>query len=151
MPRSRIIKDINKLAIPCKKVKTFKEGEIIAKKLFKVLSKSKNGIGLAANQIGINKEICVINIPYDNPLWLMNPVYIGGFESIIFQESCLSFPDVTITTKRFKNIIVKADNFNRELTFGSPDILKCICIQHEISHLKGKTMFDYEYKVDNNE
>ena len=59
-----IVKDINQLKEVCIPVSSFNygEGEDIAKQLLDELSNSENGIGLAANQIGINKRVCVINV-----------------------------------------------------------------------------------------
>ena len=56
-----IIKDKNKLKQKCLSV-SIKEGEEIAVRLLQELRESKNGIGLAANQIGINKRVCVVNV-----------------------------------------------------------------------------------------
>ena len=69
-----IIKDINKLKEVCEPCKSVEEGEEIASKLLKELTKSKNGIGLAANQIGINKRVCVVNVK--EPLYFINPKII---------------------------------------------------------------------------
>ena len=46
---------------------------------------------------------------------------------------------------RYKNIFVLADNLNEEMAFGPQNILECVCVQHEICHLSGETMFDHEY------
>ena len=43
-----------------------------------------------------------------------------------------------------KNIIVTADNHKKQLDFGPSNMLECICIQHEICHLNGETMFNYK-------
>ena len=68
-----IIKDKNKLKTKCEPVKDIFEGEEIASKLFNELINSKiGGIGLAANQIGINKRVCVVNVK--EPIALVNPV-----------------------------------------------------------------------------
>ena len=56
-----IIKDKTKLQKKCSPV-SIEEGEEIAVKLLEELNDSKTGIGLAANQIGINKRVCVINV-----------------------------------------------------------------------------------------
>ena len=57
-----IITEEIKLKVLCEEVKTIKEGEDIGAQLLKELTESENGIGLAANQIGINKRVCVINV-----------------------------------------------------------------------------------------
>ena len=67
-----IIKDKSKLKTKCKPVKDIIEGEEIASKLFNELVNSKiGGIGLAANQIGINKRVCIINVK--EPIAFINP------------------------------------------------------------------------------
>jgi len=139
----RIITDIDKLKTHCELISCPIEAKEIADELFKVLAKTDNAIGLAANQIGIDKSVCVVNVT--RPLWFANPIYIGGFDKILYKESCLSFPDSEIQTIRYKNIFVLADNLNEEMAFGPQNILECVCVQHEICHLSGETMFDHEY------
>ena len=65
-----IIKDRKELEIKCSPV-SIKEGEEIGVRLLHELRESENGIGLAANQIGINKRVCVVNVK--EPLVLINP------------------------------------------------------------------------------
>ena len=148
-----IVKDINQLKEKCVPVSSlsYGEGEDIAKRLLEELSNSKNGIGLAANQIGINKRVCVINVK-EEPLILINPEIIErSKETFVFPEGCLSFPNKHVRTIRNTSIKVKADNHNEELTFSADskdykDAFECACIQHEIDHLDGITMFDREFK-----
>ena len=145
-----IIKDKSKLTTRCSPV-TIKEGEDIAANLLHELRNSEDtGIGLAANQIGINKRVCVINVK--EPLVLINPEIIERSEKeFIFPEGCLSFPDKKIRTKRNVSIKVKADNHESVLSFSADseevnDAFECVCVQHEIDHLDGITMFDREFK-----
>ena len=148
-----IVKDINQLKEKCVPVSalSYGEGEDIAKRLLKELSNSKNGIGLAANQIGINKRVCVINVK-EEPLILINPEIIErSKETFVFPEGCLSFPNKHVRTIRNTSIKVKADNHDEELTFNAnskdyKDAFECACVQHEIDHLDGITMFDREFK-----
>ena len=65
-----IIKDKIKLQEKCSPV-SVKEGEEIGVRLLHELRESENGIGLAANQIGIKKRVCVVNVK--EPLFLINP------------------------------------------------------------------------------
>ena len=53
------------------------EGDRIGKILLSALSGHKNGVGLAANQIGINKRVCVVNV--NKPIVLVNPKIAGHF------------------------------------------------------------------------
>ena len=66
-----ITKNINELNKPCTSVSSIEDGEEIAAKLLNELTNSKNGVGLAANQIGIQKRVCVVNVK--EPVVLINP------------------------------------------------------------------------------
>ena len=144
-----IVTDKNKLTTPCEIV-TLKEGEEIAIRLLHELRQSESGIGLAANQIGINKRVCVVNVK--EPIVLINPKIVEhSKQEFVFPEGCLSFPNDKIRTMRHTSIKVKADNHNEVLSFSakSQDIneaFECVCVQHEIDHLDGITMFDREFK-----
>ena len=144
-----IIKDKIKLQEKCSPV-SVKEGEEIGVRLLHELRESDNGIGLAANQIGINKRVCVINVK--EPLVLINPKIVKkSKEQFIFPEGCLSFPNDKIKTTRYQDIVVEADNHQGRLSFSANskdinDAFECVCVQHEIDHLDGITMFDREFK-----
>ena len=81
------------------------EGLSIAKDLFNILAKRKDGIGLAANQVGIDASVAVVNVR--EPIILINPEVIETWDEIPYYEGCLSFKGKGIQTKRFKNIIIK--------------------------------------------
>ncbi|NEO31581.1 MAG: peptide deformylase [Symploca sp. SIO3C6] len=108
---------------------------------------SADGIGLAAPQIGINKQIIVIDCEPDNPenppLVLINPV-IKSYSSSMCdgQEGCLSIPGVYLDVRRPEAIEVAYKDEN-----GRPKILKATellsrVIQHEMDHLKGVMFVD---------
>ena len=145
-----IVKDKSRLTTRCEPT-NIKDGEEIAVRLLHELRNSEqSGIGLAANQIGINKRVCVVNVK--EPLVLINPEIIErSEEEFIFPEGCLSFPNKKIRTKRNVSIKVKADNHKSILSFSADskemnDAFECVCVQHEIDHLDGITMFDREFK-----
>lgn len=120
------------------------------------------GLGMSANQIGLNKRICVINVK-EQPLVLVNPQIVDeGQEKLIYFEGCLSLPKTMkkpIKTVRSYNIKIKADNFPEVLEFGTEErnhedinalfsdinLLESICVQHEIDHLNGLTIRDRQY------
>jgi peptide deformylase len=139
-----ILLDNDMLNRPCKKVDDIEEGIRIGKLLLRELSRANNGVGLAANQIGIDARVCVINV--SRPVILVNPVVKNSFKKIFFPEGCLSFPGEQVTTQRWANIAVQADNHDGILLFGEDDLLECVCVQHEVDHLNGITM--YERKID---
>jgi len=144
-----IIEDKMKLEQKCSPV-SVKEGEEIGVRLLHELREAENGIGLAANQIGINKRVCVINVK--EPMVLINPKIIEkSKEQFVFAEGCLSFPNDKIKTIRHQDIVVEADNHKGRLSFSAnskniDDAFECVCVQHEIDHLDGITMFDREFK-----
>jgi len=141
-----IITEEAKLRILCEAVSSVEEGEEIGTQLLKELTESKNGIGLAANQIGINKRVCVINVK--EPLVLINPRIVEhSEEQFMFPEGCLSFPGKHVRTGRHVSVVVETDNHEGKLSFSAEseninDAFECACVQHEIDHLDGITMFD---------
>ena len=141
-----IITEETKLRTLCESVSSVEEGEEIGAQLLKELTESENGIGLAANQIGINKRVCVINVK--EPLVLINPRIVDhSEEQFMFAEGCLSFPGKHVRTGRHTSVTVEADNHKGKLMFTADsedinDAFECACVQHEIDHLDGITMFD---------
>ena len=139
-----IIKDKTKLQTPCEKV-SISEGEEIGIRLLHEMREA-NGIGLAANQIGINKRVCVVNVK--EPILLINPEIIEkSEEKFPFAEGCLSFPKKNVKTERYVSVKVKTDNHPEVLSFSADskeinDAFECACVQHEIDHLDGITMFE---------
>jgi len=138
------------------------EGLKIAKELLNILSERKDGIGLAANQIGYDASVAVVNVR--EPLILINPVIKEQWDEIDYYEGCLSFKGKGVNTKRYKNIIIKTAQEDGELYFsGAPNpsdgkgsweressdkqdeelrTLEAVCVQHEIDHLNGMTLLD---------
>lgn len=102
----------------------------------------KDGIGLAAPQIGKNKRICVINTE-DGDLVLINPYIIKkSFKKDIDEEGCLSVPGVYGNVKRSKKIRVKAlTPQGKEIKFDAEGMFARV-IQHEVDHLDGILFID---------
>ena len=139
------------LTTPTKKT-DLKTAQELAVELFKTL-KQEGGLGLSANQIGEDKSVCVVDVT--NPFFLLNPVVTKKEKEIIYNEGCLSIPDKMITTKRYERIKVEADNIEGTMVFGPEKdnqvdndllVLEAVCVQHEIDHLNGKTIYDREFK-----
>lgn len=102
----------------------------------------KGGVGLAAVQIGINKQLVVIDTG-DGLRKLINPVIIKkeGCESQ--EEGCLSVPETTVNVKRAKKIIVAYINEEGEALKLDAQGLLARVIQHEVDHLLGRLIVDY--------
>jgi len=137
------------------------EGLTIATKLFEILNKRKDGIGLAANQVGIDARVAVLNVR--EPLILINPEIISKEVEIPYYEGCLSFPKKGCHTKRYETIEVKTAQEEGSWIFSGVDkgdagmgsweidkkkqnrelrTLEAVCVQHEIDHLNGMRILD---------
>ena len=123
---------------------TVEEGYEIARELFQILNKRGDGIGLAANQVGIDASVAVVNVK--EPIVLVNPKIVRKEEETRYYEGCLSFPKKGCHTKRYKIVEVKVDNMESNMTFGAGDtdldLLESVCVQHEIDHLNGMRILD---------
>ena len=95
------------------------EGLDIAKDLFNVLTERKDGIGLAANQVGIDASVAVVNVR--EPIILINPKIIETWDEIPYYEGCLSYPKKGVQTNRFKNIIIKTEQMESNLYFSGEE------------------------------
>ena len=143
------------------------EGLVIAEELFQILNKRGDGIGLAANQVGIDAQVAVVNVR--EPLVLINPKYINKENEIIYGEGCLSFPGHAIRTKRYRDIIISTEQSESNWYFSGAKensdgksgwdkgnmkqdqelrLLEAVCIQHEMDHLMGKTIHEREVKLE---
>ena len=103
------------------------------------------GIGLAATQVNVHKQVIVIDISEEKnqPLCLINPQIIAEEGTETCDEGCLSVPDIYETVKRSEKVTVKALDQNGEEYTLQADELLAVCIQHEMDHLKGKLFVDY--------
>ena len=123
---------------------TVEEGYDIARELFQILNKRGDGIGLAANQVGIDASVAVDNVK--EPIVLINPKIVRKEEETRYYEGCLSFPKKGCHTKRYKIVEVETDNIESNMTFGAgdtdTDLLESVCVQHEIDHLNGMRILD---------
>ena len=103
------------------------------------------GIGLAATQVNVHKQLIVMDISEDKsePRVFINPQIVAKDGSQVYQEGCLSLPNVFADVKRWNTITVKAlDRDGREFTLEADGLL-AVCIQHEMDHLAGKVFVDH--------
>lgn len=102
----------------------------------------KGGIGLAAPQIGINKNIAIVRLSPEFKIDLINCNISKGFDPAIFrQEGCLSFPGRVEDTLRYQEIYV-TNNLVYPHSFIATGLFSVVC-QHEIDHLNQKLFIDY--------
>ena len=158
----KIVTDTSALRKPIPTTTFTKEEQDLATAALLTAVTEHQGLGMSANQIGLNKRICVINVK-EQPLVLVNPTIVEeSEEKIMYFEGCLSLPKTMkkpIKTVRSYGVKVKADNFPDVLDFstkerkhedinalfGDVDLLESVCVQHEIDHLNGLTIRDRQY------
>ena len=104
----------------------------------------ENGMGLAANQIGITKRFFAIGHSsfdtFKNHAIIWNPQEINfSEEKIIDVEGCLSFKDVFVKVERPKIIEVQYETTQGKTRFAKLDGMESKCFQHELDHLDGIT------------
>lgn len=100
-----------------------------------------NGVGLAAPQIGVSKQLCIIDLSVgedpDQLHILINPEIVDAEGSQKGEEGCLSFPDIVTVVERPYKVTVRAQNLAGD-TFevtGEGYLARAFC--HEIDHLNG--------------
>ena len=118
----------------------------LAKEMLQSMYAAK-GIGLAAPQIGINKELLVIDINFEDsaaePLILINPeISAYGTTLNSYEEGCLSIPGVYLNVIRPSIVKLKfRDEMGRPRKMKADGLL-ARCIQHEMDHLNGVLFVD---------
>ena len=153
----KLIKNPSKLKTPLEsKPMTQEEIDKISTTLLEELTRH-GGLGLSANQIGLDVRACVINVK--EPLVLINPVVTEvSKETVAYVEQCLSLDKTMkkpVKTVRHKSFTVECDNLGTVVFspdsnewkdsnefFGDEGLLETVCAQHEIDHLNGILITD---------
>jgi len=104
-----------------------------------------NGIGLAATQVDVHKQVIVMDLSEDRdqPKVLINPKINQQDGEQEYDEGCLSVPEYYAPVKRAENIVITALDEQGEIYQLEADGLLAVCIQHEMDHLAGKVFVDY--------
>jgi len=103
------------------------------------------GIGLAATQVNVHKQVIVIDISenHNQLMALINPQIIARDGVAEREEGCLSVPGIYERVSRAERIAVTAlDRDGKPFTLEAEGLL-AVCIQHEIDHLQGKVFVEY--------
>jgi peptide deformylase len=111
--------------------------------MFETLYTSDTGIGLAANQVGIQKRLFVFDLEGgDDPRVLINPRITGADGEWAYAEGCLSIPGLHYEIVRPKVVEVTAlDVDGNEVSFEADELFGRL-MQHEIDHLDGRLMLE---------
>lgn len=167
--QDEIVTDLNELSKPPEHDPGVDHWEV-AGQLKSVLDEV-GGLGLSANQIGIqNSRTCLVRVLQD--IFLINPRIANRQRTTRTEEGCLSIPGERVQTRRSIWVEVEADawfveevgvwnEIGKSLSFGPDtwtdqmesnkslkqnrgDYLESIAVQHEVSHLRGETIYDFE-------
>ena len=114
---------------------------------------ARNGVGLAAIQVGVDKRALIINIPLEaedgehdqpkeNTLEMINPVIIEQDGTEKFQEGCLSIPGVYEDVERAKHVKIEYFDRNGNTHTIEDDDFLAVAMQHEMDHLDGKVFIE---------
>ena len=135
------------LRIKAKPVETFDEElKTLTDDMFETMH-SVNGIGLAATQIGVAKQVAVIDISPDKnePLVIVNPKIqiLDPSKKEDYDEGCLSVPGFFETISRPSDIKLSYQDLNGKKQEIKPEGLLTKVVQHELDHLNGRLFVDH--------
>lgn len=120
----------------------------ISKKMIDIMLAAP-GVGLAANQIGIEKSIITINFHDEqkkkNKIYtLFNPVITKySKEKVLMEEGCLSIPKQFAEIERPESIELKYRDEKNNIIVENKKGYEARILQHEIDHLSGRLFIDY--------
>ncbi len=115
--------------------------------MFETMRKA-NGIGLAANQVGLLQRIVVIDVSgiegMENakPLTLLNPRVVQEEGEVVMEEGCLSLPDLRDDVERPEKVLVEYQDLDFQNCSIEADGILARVLQHEIDHLNGVLFID---------
>lgn len=116
--------------------------------MFETMRKA-NGIGLAANQVGVLKRVIVVDVSevegleHVKPMAMINPEVVVEKDRWIMEEGCLSVPQVRDEVERAEKIIVNYKDTNFETKTVEASGVLARVILHEIDHLNGILFIDH--------
>ena len=99
------------------------------------------GIGLAANQVGVALQVAVVGVD-DDRFPLINPVIVESSGRATAEEGCLSIPDIYADVTRPEKIVVRTLTEDGQSRMIEAEGLKARAIQHEMDHLAGILFLD---------
>ena len=110
---------------------------------------ARDGVGLAANQVGSLYRMIVIDPDRENkwdkknPIVMINPVIESREGEVVYEEGCISFPEIFADISRSKRITYSYTDLKGNRQTESAEGLKAVIIQHECDHLDGILFIDH--------
>ena len=130
----------NKLRIICTPVKVVADIEQYIEPMFNLMYES-NGVGLAANQVGILQKFFIMDVSKvgTQKFVIINPtITFRSKDTILHQEGCLSYPGELVFKKRHCVIKIEYTNLKGMRKVRKFKNKQAIIVQHELDHLLGK-------------
>jgi len=134
-----------RLAIPARRVEKI---DVATRKLIDDMVETMYaapGVGLAASQVDVHKQIIVIDVSEDRSdvRVFINPEIIRREGQAVSQEGCLSVPGIYDNVERAESVTVTAlDRNGSRFTLNASGLL-ATCIQHELDHLTGRVFVEH--------
>ena len=104
--------------------------------------RAAQGVGLAANQVGVLQRVAVVDTGDGEPLTLIDPIIVERYGEDRAEEGCLSIPDVYGEVDRATRVVVEVTTPDGARVQVAAVELKARAIQHEIDHLDGILFLD---------
>jgi peptide deformylase len=109
--------------------------------MFDTLYHADTGIGLAAPQIGVQKQIFVWDID-EQPMVIINPEIVESRGEWVYEEGCLSIPGLYVEMLRPNEVLMRGVDLDGNTVEIEASELAGRLFQHELDHLNGVLMFD---------
>ncbi len=128
--------------------KKCQEVEKIDDEILKLIEEMKKkmieseGVGLAANQVGIGKKIIIVQTEKDPEAFINPKILKKSRETEISEEGCLSLPGVRLDIKRAKEVLIEALDIDGKFLQIEAKNLPARIFQHEIDHIEGRLIID---------
>mgnify|MGYP001464720298 CR=1 FL=1 len=130
----------------CDFVSKFSNIKLVIENMFDSMYEAE-GIGLAANQVGLNMNLFIIDVTHtdeaeDTHVFINSEILAYNGEKTFFQEGCLSLPGIALDVERPEKIILKYQTVDQEWHEDEFEGLLSRAIQHEMDHLNGIFIVD---------
>ena len=136
----------------CNSVSQFSNLESVIESMFDSMYEAE-GIGLAANQVGLNMNLFIIDVTHtdeadDTHVFINSDILAYNGEKTFFQEGCLSLPGIALDVERPEKIVLKYQTVDQEWHEDEFEGLLSRAIQHEMDHLNGIFIIDRVSKIE---
>lgn len=123
--------------------------DVIEQEMLKTM-KANHGIGLAANQVGLDRSVFVMKLQDGREIGFFNPAILWAEGEQSGEEGCLSFPNLFLTVKRYQKLVATYLDKTGERCIIELEGIDARCFQHELDHLNGICFTDgiSKFKLD---